>query len=162
MALIKLNNQSLTAVTSAGIPIRSGSVLQVVSNSAIQSISTTSTSFVDAISATITPTSTSSKILIIFNGSIYTTSANIQGPMTIFRGTSASGTNLGDSAFGFGAMLVFGSGGKGQVSGNYLDSPSTSSAQQYTIAIRSENAAHTMILGVNTDRYGLTLMEIAG
>ena len=31
MALIKLNNQSLVAVTAAGIPIRSGSVLQVQS-----------------------------------------------------------------------------------------------------------------------------------
>ncbi len=32
MALTKLNNQSLSAVTSAGIPIRSGSVLQVVNS----------------------------------------------------------------------------------------------------------------------------------
>ena len=30
MALTKLNNQSLSAVTSAGIPIRSKSVLQVL------------------------------------------------------------------------------------------------------------------------------------
>ena len=139
-----------------------GHVLQVVSNSGSQSVSTTSTSFVDAISATITPISTSNKILIIFNGSIYTTSANVQGPMTLFRGTSSSGIDLSNnSTFGFGAMFGVSSGGKGQVSGNYLDSPSTSSAQQYTIAIRSENAAHTMTLGVNSDRYGLTLMEIA-
>jgi len=160
MGLIRLNNQSLSAVTSAGLP--SGTVLQVVSNSASQSVSTTSTSFVDAISATITPNSTSNKILIIFNGSIYTTSANVQGPMTLFRGTSSSGTNLGNSSYGFGAMFGVSSGGKGQVSGNYLDSPSTSSAQQYTIAIRSEGNSHTMTLGVNSDRYGLTLMEIAG
>ena len=67
MALIKLNNQSLTAVTSAGLP--SGTVLQVVNANLSSSFSTSSSSYVDAgLSVSITPSSTSSKIMVYLAG----------------------------------------------------------------------------------------------
>ena len=66
MALTKLNNQSLTAVTSAGLP--SGSVIQVVrsySPSEVPALETSSTSFTaSGIIASITPTKSGNLILI--------------------------------------------------------------------------------------------------
>ena len=55
MALTKLNNQSLTAVTSAGLP--SGSVIQVQSTTKTDDFSSPSSSFADitGMSLTITP-----------------------------------------------------------------------------------------------------------
>lgn len=67
MALIRLNNQSLSAVTSAGIPIRSGSVLQVKHNIYSTWTQTASTSYSavnSGFAQSITPTSTSNEILI--------------------------------------------------------------------------------------------------
>jgi len=67
MALIRLNNQSLTNVTSAGIPIRSGSVLQVVqqtSGTTVMHNNSTAEADVNP-TVTITPSSTNSKILVM-------------------------------------------------------------------------------------------------
>ena len=72
MSLTKLNNQSLTAVTSAGIPIRSGSVLQVVNKTNGTNVAitgSTSTEFAQ-IATTITPIVTGSKIYVMVNLSI--------------------------------------------------------------------------------------------
>lgn len=67
MALTKLNNQSLSAVTAAGIPIRSGSVLQVQSKTYGTFTTATSTSFAavnSGFAQSITPTSNSNEIWI--------------------------------------------------------------------------------------------------
>lgn len=72
MALIKLNNQSLSAVTSAGIPIRTGSVLQVVNKTNGTNVTitgSTNTEFAQ-IATTITPIVTGSKIYVMVNLSI--------------------------------------------------------------------------------------------
>ena len=78
---------------------------------------------------------------------------------TLFRGT-ASGTNLGESS-GFcyiysvaGRVLSF-------VNMNYLDSPSTTSAQTYTAAMyaASGTTAYAQRFGTKST---MTLMEIAG
>ena len=70
MALTKLNNQSLTAVTSAGLPIRSGTVLQVQSTTDNTEISfncgTTPYNY-SQLNTTITPINTNSKILVQLN-----------------------------------------------------------------------------------------------
>lgn len=63
MALIKLNNQSLTAVTSAGLP--SGTVLQVVNTTHNAQVNIQGTTAVEytGISTSITPKATGSHIL---------------------------------------------------------------------------------------------------
>ena len=95
MALIKLNNQSLTAVTSAGLP--SGTVLQVVNATYSIQTSTTSTTFVSTgLTATITPTSSSNKILCIYSTGAQNNSSANGSKFTLFRGT-VSETNLGHS-----------------------------------------------------------------
>ena len=65
MGLIRLNNQSLTSVTSAGIPIRSGSVLQVQQNTYSTWTTTTGTSWAfTGLSCAITPKLITSELLI--------------------------------------------------------------------------------------------------
>lgn len=63
MALIKLNNNSISAVSALPSSIDTGKVGQVVSANST-SYSTTSTSYTDIISLAITPTATSSKVLV--------------------------------------------------------------------------------------------------
>ncbi len=68
MSIITLNNNSLSSVTAlpAGV---GGKVLQVVSTQYASDIATTSTSLVaTGYTATLTPSATSSKILILVNG----------------------------------------------------------------------------------------------
>ena len=70
MALTRINNNSLSSVTAAGIPIREGSVLQVVSTTKTdtysQSVSARGldSNDVTGLTATITPTSASSRLLV--------------------------------------------------------------------------------------------------
>ena len=87
------------AITDALLP--SGSVLQVVQTLTNSTVSTSSSSYVDSgISASITPSSSSNKILIAFSGQLYSTGNGRSCCVTIFRGSVASGTNLNTSTFG--------------------------------------------------------------
>ena len=160
MALTRINNQSLTNVTSAGLP--SGTVLQVVSDTDTATLTVTndSTWHATGLVASITPSSASSKILILMHGNMYSTAANYQGAVTVFRGTT-SGTNLGDASFGLGTAFDAGNANKGHISCSYLDSPSTTSAQTYTVAIKTDGV-NGGIFNVNNEVSTLVLMEIAG
>jgi hypothetical protein len=139
----------------------SGTVLQVVSANYSTEVSTTSLSWVTTgLNASITPKSTSSKVLIIAqlnaeNGS----SANGSG-FTLFRGT-VSGTNLGDSTNGFGYIFSTTTRVTGTMSFNYLDSPSTTSSQTYTVGMfaATGTTAYAQRFGSKST---ITLMEIAG
>jgi hypothetical protein len=157
---IALQNQ-LSGLASASMP--TGSVLQVVQGTLQDEADTTSGSYVSTgLTATITPSSTSNKILVSFvapGGSSNNNTSN--GAFTIFRGT-ISGTNLGGNDWGFGYAnntTVF--------VGSELDSPNTTSAQVYTVAFRNDAGASTGICkgsgtNANTSRATLTLMEIKG
>ena len=138
-----------------------GTVLQVVSSNTSTEVSTTSLSFVTTgLSATITPKSTSSKILVTASiGAENVNSAN-GCVFTLFRGTVA-GTNLGDATNGF--SYLFSSTGRilASVNMTHLDSPSTISAQTYTAGMYAASGTT-----VYAQRFGtkstMTLMEIAG
>ena len=82
MALIKLNNQSLSNVTSAGLP--SGTVLQVVyAKSTSTTFTSTSSSYADVVTATITPSSSSSKVLVLSSGGQFDTGGSAFGEFAI-------------------------------------------------------------------------------
>jgi len=164
MALIKLNNQSLSAVTSAGLP--SGTVLQVVQQHLTNTQETTnSLSFEDtSLTAIITPSSSSSKILVIVSTQSYTTSTGDIGLYGLNR--SISGGSAGD----LGTGQIFAANQKEglwqQVSFNFLDSPSTTSATTYTLRFKSHAGSNYVYHGWGTSNGGssqiMTLMEIAG
>jgi hypothetical protein len=135
-------------------------VLQVVSATSVTAVSTTSSSFVTSgLTATITPSSTSSKIYVVATLPIRVVSAGLCS-VSLFRGTVA-GTNLAVGAvpnFGY----VYNAGGevRGAYSMSILDSPSTVSAQAYTVGIVT-NSSNT-IDAMNGGATGtITLMEIS-
>jgi len=161
VALTKVQDGGLN-LTSAGMP--SGTILQVVENTFSTQVTTSSTSFVTlgSIQASITPSSTSSKILIMFSTSIYTNSTSHSCYITLYRGTVASGTNLGETTEGLGRSWT----NAGQIVSNLnfqlVDEPSTTSAQTYQLGFKADNSSTVKYFVFNGTPSQLTLMEIAG
>ena len=158
-------------ITDANLP--AGSVLQVVDSGAQSTVvHNTTTSFVDGnCTATITPTSASSKILVIavqeiqvWNDSSYAT-----GRWKIQR-------NIGGGAFSdiyldsnpeTGNIFAYDYGGSGiniyrPTSYTLVDSPNTTSAVVYKTQI-AKGSNGGQLIGVNSNSVGrMILMEIAG
>ena len=164
----------LTSGSNADFP--AGSVLQVVSTEKSDQFTTTSTTFVDitGMSATITPTSSSSKILIIFSvGLVGNSTAGQFVYLKVNRNPSGL-VSIGDQASAR-ARVSAGNGGTQPYSNSSLtitnlDSPSTTSAVTYNIQMRSQSAGTAKFNSRGDDAdstaYGrssasLTLMEIA-
>lgn len=133
------NNQVLTADSSTATGLKwatpsaggGGKVLQVVSASTSTDTTIASTSWTDTgLSATITPSSTSSRILVLVSQYATTTrSANDQGGYARLdrAGTVIYADNGGEFTIGGASSLAFGF----SFSFTYLDSPSTTSAITY-------------------------------
>ena len=141
-----------TLVTSNAMP--TGSVLQVVQGTLSTTPSTNSATYVTTgLAATITPKSSTSKILIIANGSYYSGSTG-NGYYTIYRNS----TNLEiTSGRGF-AEINFAGGTGGVMTVSYLDSPATTSATTYTIYTKQNVLLYFPVDGATA---AITLMEIA-
>ena len=153
-----------SAITGADLP--AGSVLQVVSVSAARGLTFTSTSWITTgTTAAITPSATSSKILVKYNSGIGycdTANASFQTFLTIYRDSTniaenttygCSGNYQGGTSFGddFGWTVGF----------EKLDSPSSTSAITYTIYCRQNASSYTQIMDYRGEST-ITLMEIAG
>tara|TARA_R100000278_G_scaffold122376_1_gene108369 strand:- start:233 stop:706 length:474 start_codon:yes stop_codon:yes gene_type:complete len=138
MAIITLNNNSLSSVTSLPAAISTGKVLQAVTGNQITSgVNTTSGSYVDSgLYVNITPSSTSSKILVSANFNARQDTANGGTVSTIYRDSttlSSSGTitysaggNIHDTTFI-----------------QHLDSPSTTSQIAYKLYFYRFNSTGT-------------------
>ena len=126
---------SASSVTSGQLP--AGSVLQVVSTLKNDTFSTTSTSFVDitGFSLSITPTSASSKILILVSAWLGVASSSRTG-VRLMRDSTAIGIGTGGTynVSGYNADWASGAGDNlGCTSISFLDSPSTTSAITYKV-----------------------------
>jgi len=143
-------------------------VLQVVSFSTSTQTSSNSTTFVTTgLTASITPSSSTSKVLVIVNANTFNSTIGYLGTFTLFRGTVA-GTNLGNGNEGFQATYVSGVYSILPNGLSYLDSPATTSATSYTFGMRSNNAANTVYCQAGTGAPSatgstgtITLMEIS-
>ena len=153
------NASNISSGTLGKARLPTGSVLQVVNATYNTSFTTTSTSFqATGLTASITPTSSTSKILILVSQELYQNTAANSGIMTIYRG-STSGTNLGNSSFGFVSNYTVGTNIACGASVIYLDSPSTTSSTTYITAIRTESGS--AITCANAQVATMILMEIA-
>jgi hypothetical protein len=157
-ALITNGSGSLSFAT---VGAAAGQVIQVVSATDSTARSTTSTTFVSAsntLSLSITPSSTSNKILILVHATAIW-SANNSVFLTVFRGA----TNLGDATYGFSNQGDgnLASGGTVQHSVNYLDSPSTTSATTYEVRIRTSEVSYSHTINRQA-KSSITLLEIKG
>lgn len=147
----------VVAATGSAVQASSGRVLQVVPASFVgTSQSTTSTSFVSTtFTASITPSSASSKVLILYMGENLNTNNAYYSAVTVYKNS----TNLGGTD---GMLQNNGSSLWMAMTINFLDSPATTSATTYTIYHRAFNAGTTSIMGWGTTANNqMILMEIA-
>jgi hypothetical protein len=121
-------------------------VLQVVQTVKTSSFSTTSAALVDItdLSVSITPTSSSSKVLVQVNCALLRTDSNFSR-ISVFRGNAATGTNLAAPSAGFGLFKADTS-PYGWATINYLDSPATTSATTYQAALAAASGGGTASL----------------
>jgi len=157
-----LPDEAGTIITTAGVPssaMPAGSVLQVVNHRNSTLNSTTSTSYVATNStATITPTSATSKILIINNAPLYMNSDNGHVYVTIYR--NSTNLNPGNNELQLFSTGTSGTGRWTNGSMSFLDSPATTSAVTYTVYFRSGGGG-TAYYDANGGMALITLMEIA-
>jgi hypothetical protein len=135
-----------------------GHIIQTVTGTHSTQLTTTSTSYITSgITATITPKSSSSKILILSNFQAQVTSQNNQsGYFTVFRGS----TNLGNGGQ-FLRLEVNVDNWFGSQTIQHLDSPNTTSATTYDLQFRSQTSALTTRINLSSNTGYLTLLEIA-
>ena len=131
-----------------------GKILQVVSVADTTIRSTTSSTFntmSSAFTLNITPSATSSKILIMLSTGYYITTND--GALAIYRGS----TNLGHSSYGH--FYIHQNGAFGMATINYMDSPNTTSQVTYTIYGRKMSGG-TLNINAETGEGSFILMEI--
>ena len=134
-----------------------GTVLQTVSSKVTQGfISSTSATFADVnLSATITPKSTSSTILIYMTCSIYNNTAGTGAGLRILRDSTVLQTHI-DMSFNSAG------GGLSNPTLTELDSPATTSAVTYKLQMSRSSGSGTSYIYVNNNPSTITLQEIAG
>jgi hypothetical protein len=159
MALITLNKLALPT----------GSIMQVVQGTKTDQFETTSTSLaaVTGLTAAITPSATSSKILIMCSTSAIHTATTSAGGETLIKfyknHSSISVTAIGDeyqvakSRQDSSYSQEVGGGGTAM----YLDSPSTIEAITYSVYARITNGSNGRI-GQAAHGSTITLLEVAG
>jgi len=163
LTLPNVTGTFLTSATTTGFP--AGSVIQVVSATYSTTTNIASTSYTDTgLTASITPTSASSKILVIVNQSVYNqqnTNAARVFELQLLRGA----TTIMDKDFysyaGTGANGYFETGLDGtQI---ILDSPATTSSTTYKTQGRMDSTASSTVLVFQggSGESTMTLMEIA-
>ena len=168
--VLSLPNVSGTLITTASsgqsIPkaaLPTGSVLQVVQSVFTTEVSSTSSTYTDTgLTATITPTSATSKILVLVNHNAC-------------RKSGSADTTLGFKLLRAGSVVAnidqyvawtgsTASSSVGSSNLNYLDSPATTSATIYKTQLANLNAVGTVFLNT-TNTFAptstITLMEIA-
>jgi hypothetical protein len=165
-------------ISNLGTATGFGKVLQVVSTAKTDTFSTTGATFVDitGLSVSITPSSSSNKIMIIASIMGGTDSASATFMTRLMRGATAIG--IGDSA-GSRTRVTWGTNDNAgspvnmSLSLTFLDSPSTTSATTYKVQLaETRNSGDTAFVnrdggdidnaqiprGIST----ITVMEIAG
>jgi len=156
----------VTAGSSSALQASAGKVLQVVSTTLTTSTSSTSTTDVSiGLSASITPSSASSKIFVMYNLHGSTTNSFsttlYRGASTICTNTSSPSLRAVTSAF---IPATAGTSCLVTQSQNFLDSPATTSATTYEIKCNT-NAGTFYVNRNDGTSFGttstITLMEIA-
>jgi hypothetical protein len=154
-----------------------GTILQVVSVTKTDVFTTASSTLVDVtgLTASITPSSTASKVLVIVSLALGSTTSDAGGRGAILRDSTiiGAGTAAGSrpaGSFFYRNTNSSAANGNGPQSHNVLDSPNTTSSVTYKVQVAGE-ATTTVNRGPNNDNdaanfprlaSSITLMEVAG
>jgi hypothetical protein len=154
---VSANNATFTGTLTAGsFAGLTGRIIQTVQTNNGTQASTTSTGYVStSFSASITPTSASSKILVLLYAPLWQTNGfGGNSFLTLYRNGSSFISSGSD-------IVVFSAPGQnlyGSVSFNYLDSPATTSTLTYEPYIKVDQGGQCFFNG--TSAAVLTLLEI--
>ena len=169
MAITINGNGTITGVSVGGLPDgvvdrdtlatqAKGTILQVINGSTTSTFTTTSATFADiGLSASITPSSSSNKILVFGTiGGIETSAANTYGRGKLLRDSTDIISSI-DYGIGF-----TGGSERNGVSSSFsiLDSPSTTSAITYKVQFNNPQPVGTITVQTNSSRSSIVLMEV--
>jgi|TARA_B100000902_G_scaffold375414_1_gene405375 hypothetical protein len=162
-------NNTLTAASGAG------KILQVQSSFKSDTASTTSTSDVaiTGLSLTLTPSSTSSKVLTMFDVGTMGNNENAHMFFTIYRdiaggGYNAIGLGTGGGSYNYGSATYASTGMYDSLGYSFLDSPSTTSQITYKLYFRGSSGSYTYYINRRSSddlfrgSTSLICMEIGG
>jgi hypothetical protein len=153
-----------------------GGILQVISTVRTETVTSTATSFttITGMSASITPKSTSNKILVIvsMNGAFIGGDSGRRNLISIFRGETniSNPTSPASRSATFGGMTNIGTTNISTYNATFLDSPATTSETTYTVRTRMESGDTLFINRTSSDTDSalfprgvstITLMEVA-
>ena len=151
--MVAIWNGSAWRYISATTPTN-GTVLQVVNGTTTtQTASSSSTYVTSSLTATITPKSSSSKILVLVSISLYNDTTGGEIGLRLVRDSTTVLTNTQAKT---GTTAVW------YVPFMHLDSPSTTSSTVYTIHFARTGGTGTVYTQVNSATSSIVLMEIAG
>jgi hypothetical protein len=130
-------------------------ILQVVQDTTNAIQTTTSATYVDTdLSLSITPQSSSSKILAVFSGVCFSTNTTTEGAFNIVRSSTTiaeiAGLGYNSAGAAIGTPIIV-----------CLDSPATASAVTYKVQYKRIAGAGNFILSVNGSFASLTLLEVS-
>ena len=159
---VKLSTAGTTIQNSSGRAIlnQTGSVLQVVNfNYGTATSSSSSTLVSSGLTASITPSSTSSKILVTVNmGSIQNNNNGNGINFQLWRNATALYNFAIVNGYTNAGIVTVSAGGGSQ----YLDAPVTTSATSYTVYFGPNTNGQTVTVHANGAASSIVLMEIAG
>ena len=139
-----------------------GKINQVIYGSTTTAFNTSSTSYVDTgLTATITPTATSSKVIVLFTQAgdfihPFNNGINSINYLATFRGSTEIAGQKQECKYGFGGYEV-----PISFSGSILDSPNTTNATAYkTMAKTQFNDGESLSFQIGSSRSQMILMEV--
>jgi hypothetical protein len=168
MAITRLGGANAITGTIPNSNLAAGNVIQIQTTTKTNTFNTTSTSFTDVtgLSVAITPSSTSSKVLINFSIGTHDLTGAGDFAYQIVRGSTAIGLGSGGGTSATVGGTINADRGE-SVAMTFLDTPSTTSATTYKIQVRTPSGTQMFI---NTrdgnSNYStistITVMEISG
>jgi hypothetical protein len=148
-------------LTNSGTATGFGKVLQVVSAFTTTEATSASATYSDTgLTASITPSSASSKVLVLVQQSVSKAGATV-GNIRVYRGATEIGGTIPGREIGYtgdGATNYVGIG----FACSILDTPSSTSALTYKTQFNNDDATGTVRVQVGSGASYITLMEIAG
>ena len=140
---------------------KAGNVIQVVSATTTTTVSVSNSTFVDTtLTATITPTSATSKILVLVsqNGMRKVSGQSLDNiGIKLFRASTLIAHPAVFAAYTATSLNLYGL----SCSLSYLDSPATTSATTYKTQIANPDGSGAVSTQANNENSTITLMEIA-
>ena len=160
MAIIKPNNNTLSAITALPAAIATGTVLQTVNAVTNTETVVSNNTWTDTgLTASITPSSSSNKILVFAScQGVGKASNNTYAHLKLLRGSTDIVADF-ETRGGYDASTDANK--IGGCSVTYLDSPSSTSSTTYKVQLKSGSNNSYAQMGDSNSKSSITLMEIA-